>query len=63
MGSRADALTAEIEQARRDLASDLAELRRTATDRARRTAGVVAALVALYVAYRVVRAVLGRRGG
>ncbi len=54
-------MTAEIEQAKQDLARDIAELKQEATATGRKLAIAVGAIAAAYATYRVARVLL-RRG-
>ena len=61
MAAQEERLTAEIEQAKQNLARDLTELRQEASATGRKLAIAVGAIAAAYVTYRVVRLFLGRR--
>ena len=61
MAAQVERLTAEIEQAKQDLARDLAELKQEATATGRKLAIAVGAIAAVYVTYRVARFLLRRR--
>jgi hypothetical protein len=62
MGARAQQLRSEIHKTRQDLAGHLAELKVESSRAARKAAMVAGATVALFLGYRILRAVLRRRG-
>jgi hypothetical protein len=62
MVAQQERLTEEIEQAKQDLAKDLADLRREASATGRKVAIAVGAIAAAYVAFRVARFLVRRRG-
>jgi hypothetical protein len=61
MGAREERLRADIEQAREDLARDLRDLRHEAAGQQRRALMIVGALVAVYVGFKVFKAIRRRR--
>jgi hypothetical protein len=61
VAAQEERLTAEIEQAKQDLARDLAELKQEATATGRKVAIAVGAIAAAYVAFKVARLFLRRR--
>jgi hypothetical protein len=61
MAAQDELLKAKIEQAKQDLARDLADLRQEGSATARKLATALAALAAIYAAFRLVR-FLRRRG-
>jgi hypothetical protein len=62
MAAQEERLTAEIEQAKQNLARDLTELRQEASATGRKAAIAVGAIAAAYVAFKVARILLRRRG-
>lgn len=61
MASRPDQLSAEIEVTRRELADSLGDLKTEAAQAGRKAAMVAGAVMALWVVYRITRAVLRHR--
>jgi hypothetical protein len=61
MAAEQERLSAEIEQAKEDLARDLAELKQEASATARKVAVALGVVVAAYAAFRVVRFLARRR--
>ena len=61
MGARAQQLRSEIHKTREDLAGHLAELKIESSRTARKAAMAAGATVALFLGYRILRAVLRRR--
>lgn len=62
MAAQEERLTAEIEQAKQDLARDLTELRREASATGRKVAVAVGVIAAAYVTFKAARLLLRRRG-
>jgi hypothetical protein len=62
MGTRADQLRSEIEKTREDLARDVSELKTEASATARKVAIGTAVALAVYVGFKIVRAILRRSG-